>query len=315
MQNQERFDDLLVRVAWLYYRDGLTQEQIARVFQVSRAKISRTLHEARQEGLVEFRFAPEIERRMLLEEQLRKKYALEEAILVPSVTDEIKLRSALAQAVAAYLARSLQAGMVVGLGASRTLHQMANIFAPASKTPNCVFVQMVGGIAAGDPRFDIYDVSLKLAERCGGAARHLFTPAVLETPELKRALLNDKWVSNTLQLAARCDIGILAIGASGLDCPLVQMGNCKPEVIADLQARGAVGEIIGRFYDIEGKPLRYELDDRLIGLDLEQIGALPFVVSVAGGAEREAAILGALRQQFIKVLITDCDTGALLAKR
>ena len=311
---EQRFDDFLVRVAWHYHKDDLTQEQIARKFQVSRAKISRTLQQAREEGLVEFRFAPEVELRMLLEERLREKYALEEALLVPVAADEIALRSELAQATAAYLARALRDGMVVGLGASRTLHQMAHIFAPPSTMPNCVFVQMVGGIAAGDPRFDTYNVSLKLAERCGGLARHLFIPAVVKTSDVKSALLKDGQVAETLDLAARCDIGIVAIGASGPDCPLVQMGNCETDVLADLQKRGAIGEIIGRFYDIEGKPLTYELDERLIGLDLGQLGDLPFVVAIAGGVARVPAILGALRQRFIKVLITDVDTGTSLAE-
>ncbi|NIN68636.1 MAG: sugar-binding transcriptional regulator, partial [Anaerolineae bacterium] len=41
--------------------------------------------------------------------------------------------------------------------------------------------------------------------------------------------------------------------------------------------------------------------------------ALPLVVAVAGGVGRGPAILGALRQGFIKVLITDFDTGVELA--
>jgi DNA-binding transcriptional regulator LsrR (DeoR family) len=36
------------------------------------------------------------------------------------------------------------------------------------------------------------------------------------------------------------------------------------------------------------------------------------VVAVAGGPHRRLAILGALRQGFIKVLITDDETGRML---
>ncbi len=104
-------------------------------------------------------------------------------------------------------------------------------------------------------------------------------------------------------------MGIIAIGNSGPNCPILHMANCNPQTVADLQARGAVGEIIGQFYDIVGRVISYELDDRLVGLDLERIRSLPFVIAVAGGVGREQAILGALRQGFIKVLITDFDTG------
>jgi DNA-binding transcriptional regulator LsrR (DeoR family) len=315
MSDKGQFDDLTVRMAWLYYREGLTQQQIARKFRTSRPTVARTLQRARSNGLVEFRFAEEPERRMLLEKHLCERHGLDEAILVRSREGETALRSALAQATAAYLACSLRDGMVVGLGASRTLHDMADVFAPPSAMPNCVFVEMVGGIAAEDPRFDTYNVSWRLAEKCGGIARHLFTPAVVDTSAVKQAVLKDGRVAGALQLAQQCDVGIVAVGVAGSGCPLVQMGNCEAQVVDNLRARGAVGEIIGRFYDIEGKPLVYELDDRLIGLDWEQISALPFVVAVGAGAERVAAILGALRQQFIKVLITDFDTGTALAER
>lgn len=313
MSDTEHFDDLTIRIAWLYHREGLTQQQIADKFRVSRPTVARILQRALSEGVVEFRFAEEPERMMLLEKELCGRYELDEVILVRSVPSETALRSALARATAAYLARALRDGMVVGLGVSRTLHEMTTVFAPPSEMPNCVFVEMVGGIAAEDPRFDTYNVSWTLAEKCGGNAHHLFTPAVVDKPAVKQALQNDGRIADTLQLAAQCDMGIVAIGAAGPSCPLVQMGNCEAQVIADLRARGAIGEIIGRFYDIEGKALGYELDDRLIGLDLTQIRALPFVVAVSGGEERVGAILGALRQRFIKVLITDFDTGAALA--
>ena len=103
--DEGRFNDLTIRVAWLYYQNGLTQEQIARKFRVSRTTVARVLQRARQEGLVEFRFAPRPERLMLLEDKLREHYALEEVVLVPSSFEETALRSAVAKATAAYLDR------------------------------------------------------------------------------------------------------------------------------------------------------------------------------------------------------------------
>lgn len=311
--DEGRYDDLAIRVAWLYYQHGLTQEQIARKFRVSRTTVARVLQRARQEGLVEFRFAPAPERLMLLEDKLREQYALEEVMLVPTIFEETALRTALAEVTAAYLERSLEDGMVVGLSASRTLHKMAETFAPSRKTPNCVFVQMIGGIAAEDPRVDTYNVNWKLAETCGGIAKHLFTPAVVDSSDVREVLMNDGHIAETLQLASRCDIGIMVIAACGPDSPILRMANCGAQTIADLQAKGSVGEVVGRFYDIDGKAIRYELDGRIVGLDLEQIRSLPFVVAVAGGVGRGAAILGALRQGFIEVLITDFDTGVELA--
>jgi DNA-binding transcriptional regulator LsrR (DeoR family) len=136
----------------------------------------------------------------------------------------------------------------------------------------------------------------------------------VNSPDAREVLVNEGHIAEALSLAARCDMGIVAIGAAGPNCPILHMANCNEQTIADLEARGAVGEIIGRFYDIEGRAVSYELNDRVVGLSLESIRALPFVVAVAGGTERAAAILGALRQRFVKVLIADFDSGTELAE-
>ncbi len=156
------FDDLMIRVAWLYHQRGWTQEQIAHHFRVSRATVARVLQRAIRDELVKICFAAEPEHRMLLEEGLCQRYSLEEAILVPSTVDSPARQTALAKATAAYLERSLEDGTVVGLGTSRTLHEMTDIYSPSRKLPNCVFVEMLGGITDEDPRFDIYNVSWKL---------------------------------------------------------------------------------------------------------------------------------------------------------
>ena len=47
--------DLKVRVAWLYYVEGLTQEQIARQLDIGRMRVIRILAAARDEGIVRIR--------------------------------------------------------------------------------------------------------------------------------------------------------------------------------------------------------------------------------------------------------------------
>ena len=44
--------DLSVRAAWLYYIEGLTQEEVANAMGVSRAKVIRLLAGARDHGIV-----------------------------------------------------------------------------------------------------------------------------------------------------------------------------------------------------------------------------------------------------------------------
>ena len=45
-------EELLLRVAWFYYKDELTQDEIAKRLSVSRASVGRMLDRARKVGLV-----------------------------------------------------------------------------------------------------------------------------------------------------------------------------------------------------------------------------------------------------------------------
>jgi DNA-binding transcriptional regulator LsrR (DeoR family) len=307
-----QFDDLMVRVAWLYHRHDWTQEQISKKFGVSRTTVARLLQRALQEGLVTINFAPGPERLMRLEEELGQKYDLAEIILVPFMPDPLALRTAIAKAVAAFLERWLEDGIQVGVSTSRTLNEMGDYFSPSRKLENCVFIEMLGGIAAEDPHFDMFNVSWKLAAACHASAKHLLTPAVVSSCHVRDALLQDERVAKTLEQAAHSDVALIAIGSAPQDVPVYEMANLSEAELSELGARGAVGEIMGYPYNVQGQAISHPVYDRVIGLDLEQVRKIPFVIAVAGGKVKELSVLGALRQRFIKVLITDEQTGLTL---
>ncbi|MGH8850855.1 MAG: hypothetical protein ACREYD_07665, partial [Casimicrobiaceae bacterium] len=62
--------DLRVRAAWLYYVEGLTQEQIARFMNISRAKVIRLLAAARDGGIVRIRIEGRASDQIALERRL-----------------------------------------------------------------------------------------------------------------------------------------------------------------------------------------------------------------------------------------------------
>jgi DNA-binding transcriptional regulator LsrR (DeoR family) len=79
--------------------------------------------------------------------------------------------------------------------------------------------------------------------------------------------------------------------------------------VEQLKAVGAVGDIALHFFDGDGRAVEHEINDRIIGLDLEQIKKIPRVIGVAGGAEKVAVIRAALRGKIIDVLVTDDQTA------
>ena len=82
--------------------------------------------------------------------------------------------------------------------------------------------------------------------------------------------------------------------------------------MAMLHEAGAVGEISYRFYDRDGKPVETPLNDRVIGLSLEELRKTARVMALAGGESKTQAIAGALKLGVIDVLVTDKFTAARL---
>ena len=72
-----------------------------------------------------------------------------------------------------------------------------------------------------------------------------------------------------------------------------------------LRSRGAVGDVLLRYYDGAGRLVPSEIDRRVVGLTLEDIASIPTVVAVAGGPGKSEAIAGALAGNVANVLVTD----------
>src|SRR5690625_3175815 len=107
---------LIVKVAKLYYFDGMTQAEIARKIGVSRPIVSKMLAKAREDKIVEIFIKDESAHTVDLELQLEKTYALTEAIVVPSSDYAHKAKlSLLGQAAAAHVSKKMDSINSVGI--------------------------------------------------------------------------------------------------------------------------------------------------------------------------------------------------------
>jgi DNA-binding transcriptional regulator LsrR (DeoR family) len=98
-------------------------------------------------------------------------------------------------------------------------------------------------------------------------------------------------------------VGIGTLEPSGL---LASSGNIfSPEELNMLRAAGAVGDICLRFFDASGTPVTTPLDERVIGIKLDQLRHVKRSVGIA----ELSAIHGALQGRLINVLITDRFTA------
>ena len=147
IHNDERFLRLQIQAAWLYYMKDLTQQEIATRLGISRVKVTRLIQQARENELVTISInSPET---LFLEQQeeLIRRYGLQDALVTIPADDEPTLMPILADATAGYLTAHLKPGMVVGVGVGRTVSLIPRYFQP-QKELGCTFVELSGGATA-----------------------------------------------------------------------------------------------------------------------------------------------------------------------
>jgi DNA-binding transcriptional regulator LsrR (DeoR family) len=305
---------LLVKIARLYYEQDMTQGDIGKRLRLSRQKVQRLVHQARDQGVVRIGIRPIMGIFSDLEKDLEERFGLREAVVVetsdydnqPIVAREVGVGAA------DYLTRVVQPHDRIVLSWGGSLLGMVNTLShhPKMELNDVVVIQGLGGLA--DPNNEIHaaDLTRRLGRALGGRALLLPAPGVAGNQKAREAHCGDPHVTGVLQKARAATLAFMGIGAPRPDSILVQQGNIVTwQELATLKKLGAVGDINLRYFDDRGHKVSSDLDDRVIGLTLEEIRKINLVVGVAGGAEKFGAIRAALRGKLVDVLVTDHTTA------
>ena len=306
--------ELLARLAFGYYEDGLTQEALARSFGLSRPKVQRLLDRARAVGVVDIRISAPSWLHVDLEHALRDRFGLAEVIIAPERGDPQAQRVEVARGAARYLERRLADGCVVAVSHGRDTGEVPRFFGPGRKI-DATFVSAMGGSPLADSPTNPNEIVRRLADRCGGQAKGLYAPAHVESGRMRDELLRQPAVSETLRAAAAASVALVGIGGTDDDCTMVRSGCFSVEEIRRLRAAGAVGDVLGNYVDVDGGGLDSEETGRLVGLGLDELHAIETVVVVVSEVEKPFAILGVLRTGVVDVLVVDECNARFLVER
>jgi deoxyribonucleoside regulator len=303
---------LLTRVASLYYREGLTQQQTAQRMGVSRQTIGRLLEQAQELGIVRIEINSPVAESESLARQIEAKFGLTEAIVTASeASNENEGREAIGRGAISLLARRIRPGMLIGLGWSSTVLAVVKQLSQV-QVPELRVVQLDGGVPHGRHPNESADVVYQAAIALDARPAPLMTPLYVDTAEIRNVVVSDSQIRDTLMLAKRAELAIFGVGAVSRRSTLYATGYLADDLIDQLLSEGAVGEILGRFYDKDGLPKGSDLAARTIGIDLDALVQIPFKCIVASGTSKVAAIAGALRGQFANALVTDEATAIAL---
>jgi deoxyribonucleoside regulator len=307
---------LLVSVARAYYEQNQTQQEIAHRLGVSRSQVSRYLTEARQCGIVQIRIVVPDDDTTVLAADLKSRYPyLRDVIITPAFDNHNGvLRSVIGRGAADYLGRVVKPGHIVALGCGRTLRETVNALRK-QPTYDVSVVQAMGNVGHDAHNVDYNDIARAAADALGARIYYVSAPAILGrgSGPAGSFIQANLALNEALDLARHADIYMVGLGSLQSDqlyarAGLIQQGEL--DAIADI----AVGDICGRFFDLQGREHTVAFSERIVGIELADLRNADFSIGVAGGSDKVAPLLGAIRGKLINVVITDEHTARSLLR-
>lgn len=298
--------EFLARIASLYYEEGLTQQRISEELGYSRSAISRFLTAAREAGVVEIRVHHPLQRDLELEATLRREYDLECVRVLQGYNWEYdRMLSHLGALGAQFVEERVRDGMLLGVSWGTAVYEVSSALRPPY-LPNLTVIQMIGALGMPDPEIDGIELARSYARSFGGRYRILPAPAIVESQQVRAAMIDERQISDTLNLARQVDIAILGIGTTDPEISgLVRAGYLTIKELQTLADAGAVGDVCAIYFDQHGNVIDTPVAKRVVGVSKQDLIQIPSRLAVAGGVVKAPAILGALRSGLITSLVTD----------
>ena len=304
---------LIARVAKLYYESHIHQNDIASQLGLSQSAVSRLLVLGEKEGIV--KVIVNVPRGVYteMEEQLVEKFGMKDVVIADCASDEEgpSMTREIAACAASYLENIIRPNDVIGISSwSSMLIATVNAMSPIPRKSGIQVVH-IGGLSNVTAQNQSAYLASRLASLVNGTANFLPLPGVIKSDEIYQTFIQDKSISEVLSLFPFVNTAIVGIGAISSSILLASNGTVLSENdFRILENNGAVGDILLRFFDKNGREMNENLlTSHVISMELSQLKRVERAIGIAGGNRKFRAILGSLRGQLINILVTDQFTA------
>ncbi|AHI56510.1 sugar-binding transcriptional regulator [Listeria ivanovii] len=306
-------EQLSVEVARLYYQADFSQQEIAARLGVSRPTVSRLLQNAKTKGYVKIEVQDPFANLTELATALKEKYQLKNVSVAFSQTsDYTEITKQISQSAAKYLTEIIRDGDILGVSWGTTMYKIAQKLTP-SKTEIKV-VQLKGGVSHSDVNTYAAETLALFGTSFDTSPVSLPLPVVLDNPVAKQMVEADRHIKNMIDLGKKANVAIFTVGTVRDEALLFRLGYFSDAEKNRLKEK-AVGDICSRFFTINGEVADQKMDERTIGINLQDLKQKETTILVAGGERKLKAIHGALCGGYANHFITDQFTAKNLLEQ
>jgi len=275
---------LMVKVSNLYYKDSLTQEDIAKKLKVSKYQVNRILKKAIESGIVQITIIDPSTGVSKLEEELEKKFGLKRAIVIEnSGLSDSELKTKLGAAGSDFLLDVIKDNDIIGVSWGTTVNEVVNHL-PSRINKHVEVVQVTGGSHQISVDLNCHDITSRLAKKFSVEPHLLYAPAILDSKELHDMLLEEKSIKSTFEYFNKVSVLITGIGSifPKVISSFISTGQISSEDFEELKAKAAVGDVFSYFFNIEGEICQTSLNDRIVSMPFSLLKNVPYRIGIAG---------------------------------
>ncbi len=315
MVNQDDRD--LVRVATMYYKEDMKQSDIAKQLGFSRQLVSKYLIDARNNGIVDININSSSAYSVQLEIKLQKVFGLKRAaVLDTSYLKDQEVEKLIIQMAISAFKKDIAKAKKIGVSWGKILRRLTDEY-PYVNQPDTTIIPLIGGM--GSEQVEVhsnqiaYDLSRKMRAKC----KYLYVPALVESKETKRNLVENNTVKDVLEDGKNVDFAIVGVATPfSKNNTMTKIGYINQEDIADLAKVDVVGDINSRFFDDSGNEVSCRINENVIGIDLQDIRNIERVCAICFEEEKKDVLYTAIDSKIINcVAVTDELAEYLLSRK
>lgn len=301
---------MAMKVANLYYIEGLPGKEIADILNISPSTVSRLLTKSRKQEVISFVLNEPFADCLRIADQIRQLYDLKEAIVIPvsDFSDPAAARQSVALEGARYLQRIIDDNDIFGIAWGRTMNYLIQTLNPCLKINNS-FVTLHGSVSHCQYSFDVKNLVSRIAMACGGKKFYFTSDALAASPDELKRLLAQEQNRIVKSLFRKITVSMSGCGSlyPDMDSPLLarEYHYLNDKELMELKSKGVYGDILLRFFDENGQECDTSMKDRTLSIRFDEYKMIPTKIVVAADAKKAYTIRAILRGGLADVIIMD----------
>ncbi|MYV16667.1 winged helix-turn-helix transcriptional regulator [Lactobacillus rossiae] len=301
----------MLRLARLYYVEGISQNQLAKREGISKATVSRMLSLARENGFVTITVNDGLRDANVLASQLHELYPEVQFTVVPTFqNNRSTILDKVALSTANYLDDLVKNGDIIGFGSSEALKMIANHLT-SKNVRDVVVLSLTGIIANSDCEAFAYETGDKLAHAYQTKASFLPLPVVFDDVAAKELVEKEVLIRHLEKLGRLANIALISLDSIE-DSPFLNQMNYFKDEQKQALTEAAVGDVLGHFIDANGAVVDPDLDERVVTTSLNNLKQKEHSIAAVHNVETVPTLKAALNAGYCNQVFIDQYSAQVL---